>query len=154
MTVLNKKMLYLFRELDWKDKKLDKKLYELVSDGFVLIDECVLLRSFYEHQRHVKRQDFQDDVAYECFINSFHVDDYIESDFMVQGFLLIDEVFKIWNKKELPSVLKAIISQTEFGANVKFHLMRANVNWIQETEVEKFDEPILISESIYGMSLE
>ena len=147
MAVLNNKMLFLFRELDWSNKKLDNRLFDLVSDGFVHIGECVLLRSLYELQKHAKRQDFHDDVAYECFINSLHVDDYIENDFMVQGFLLIDEVFKIWNKKESPSILKAIVSQTEFGASIKFHLSRINSSWIQETELEKFDEPILITES-------
>ena len=140
-------MLHLFRELDWKDKKLDKKLYELIADGFVLIDKCALLRNFYEHQKHVKRHDFQDDIGYECFINSLHVDDYIENDFMVQGILFMDEIFKIWNEKKSSEILKCIISKTDFGANIKFHLVRPNAVWIQEAEAEKFDEPILISDS-------
>ena len=50
-------------------------------------------------------------------------------------------------------ILKSIISLTDYGASVRFHLIRQNEYWIEESDIDKFHEPILIFTSDTGHSL-
>lgn len=146
MIVINEKMIPIYRSLDWGKQKLDKKLHHLTSKGFTHINNCYFLKQLYEMQKSANLEDFVDKTGYECFVNSIHIDDYLKSDFIIQGYLFLDKVFKLWNQLGNSHRLKGYLSQTEYGANVKFHVLRENENWIQQQDVDKFEEPILISE--------
>lgn len=147
MVVLNNKMFLLLRAVDWEHRDLQYDLLGIVSGGFVLHEECFFLKRLIQSQMHVRKSDFFDDVACECFVNSIHVDDYVEGDYLVQAVLFMDEVFERWIKYNSEKTLVCIISQTEFGASIKFHVKRKGQKWIEENDVEKFEEAIVICES-------
>jgi len=147
MIVLNKKMFALLMETDVKNKTLQNGLSQIVLGGFIELENCFLLRNLSDPQMHIKRSDFFDDTAYECFINSIHVDNYVNGDFLEQGMLLMEDVFKIWKVYNVEKKLKCILSQTEFGVNVKFHVKRDDPKWIDESDIEGFEEAVIVFES-------
>jgi hypothetical protein len=125
-------------------REIDKKLTALLGDGFEFINGCIFLKSLYKNQGHIKENDFIDKTGFECFINSFHVDDYVDKDFISQGHLFLHKLFKKWNEYNGKPILKGILSETEYGANIKFHVVRENENWVDETNLNSFKEGIMI----------
>jgi len=147
MNILNDKMLRLYREQRWQSQDLADDLGGLLTDGFVRSGNCFFLQKLVPAEPAYGRVDFIDDTGFECFINSVHIDDYCETDFIVQGSIFLEKVFARWNQLNANIPLRGIISETEFGAIVKFHVKRPNEYWIQEKDLEKFDEAMLLSDS-------
>jgi hypothetical protein len=147
MHTLNNKMFQLLKSINWDNKLLSSNLAALLSDGFVIQGNCYFLKKLFDSQISVKKEDFIDCTGYECFINSIHIDDYVNSDFLDQAYFFLEEVFKLWNNSHNKLTLRGIISETEFGANIKFHVVRESEKWIVESEIENFEEAIIISNS-------
>jgi hypothetical protein len=144
--IINDKMISIYNEINIENKTLDENLLEIIRDGFIERENCFFIKKLFEMQNHLKPTDFPDALGYECFVNSLHLDDYIKSDFIDQGLILTKEVFNKWNEKNINLVLKAVLSQTDFGANLRFYTYR-NADWINENEINNFEEPLLISSS-------
>lgn len=144
MKIFNEKMTHIFNESDFQSKKIEKKLQNIIGKGFLEKNHCFFLKSLYKNQTHISENDFIDHTGLECFINSFHIDDYIENDYLVQGYLFIIELFKKWNELNNTCLLKAFLTKTDFGANVRFHMIRQNEFWIDEKNIENIEEPIMV----------
>lgn len=140
-------MFRLVKSLDWPKKSLSEELKLLLTDGFVIQEECYFLKKLHLPNTSTSKKDFVDKTGYECFVNSIHTDDYVTADFVIQAYLFLDEIFKRWNSSFDNLTLRGIISQTEFGANVKFHVVRGSEKWIIENQVENFEDALIISES-------
>ena len=125
-------------------KKVNTDLKEIITDGFVNINECYFIKSLYNLQSHINELDFQDKTGYECFINSIHVDDYVEKDFLLHSILLSDLILKLWNDLKNNLILNVIISETDFGYNLKCHIKRVNEVWIDMQQIENFDDAIML----------
>lgn len=143
----NNKMLKLLLMNFAKTSCLDEKLSELLNEGVVFINDCFMLKKIYNQQKHYDLFDFTDKTQYECFINSFHLDDYIDDDFLTQALIFSDSVIDLWKETKINNKLNIVLSQTDFGINLKFYIVRANENWINPIEIESFEEAILLCSS-------
>ncbi len=126
---------------------LNTALLELLSEGFISYKGCHFLKSLNKHQSHINESDFTDHIGHECFINSIHFDDYVENDVFEQALLFSDSLIKDWNAQNNGLVLILILSQTDFGFNLKFHLHREGENWINENDINKFEEALVVFNS-------
>jgi hypothetical protein len=122
VVILNDKMVPLYCK-SAIEKELDIALLSLLNEGFMYDNGCWVLKTLFK-KAHAKPTDFIDKTGLKCFVNSFHVDDYVRGSYMEEAFIFIRELFKIWNKVPNDCVLKGFISKTDCGANVKFHAIR------------------------------
>ena len=142
--VLNFKMLSLILKKVALNFQLNAALQKLLNEGFIFHEGCYFLKTLYKQQSHINQSDFIDSTGYECFINSIHFDDYIENNVFEQALLFSDNLIKKWNIQNNGLVLKLILSETDFGFNLKFHLYREYEHWINENDIDKFEEAIIV----------
>jgi len=145
--VLNFKMLSLLINKVVINFQLNVALQELLSEGFIFYKGCYFLKSLYKQQNHINQSDFIDSTGYECFINSIHFDDYVNNSVFEQALLFSNNLIKVWNVQNNGLILKLILSETDFGFNLKFHLYRKAEQWINENDIDKFDEALIIFNS-------
>lgn len=126
---------------------LNSALLDLLSEGFIIQKGRYFLKSLHEHQSHINDLDFTDDTGYECFINSIHFDDYVSNDVFEQALLFSENLIKVWNAQNNGLVLMLVLSETDFGFNLKFHLYREEENWINENDIDKFEEALIVFNS-------
>lgn len=123
---------------------IDQQLAIILENGFIEVNQCVLLKYQYDLQSHISRADFVDDTGYECFINSIHIDDYVEANCLSQAIMYAQRLIEMWASlyRELP--LEVIISSTDIGVNIRFHKLRKGENWINLNDLEKFQESLIV----------
>jgi len=128
---------------------LAENLLELLASGVVIDDGCAFLAALQIRGGNSRLDSFPDRTGYECFINSIHIDDYVTSDFVLQACLFVEALFESWRGGEGTGCrkLQAIISCDEFGAVVKFCLVRDGESWLSD-DLEKYEEGILVADSL------
>lgn len=126
-----------------------ENLLELLASGFFIDDGCAFLAALQTRGGNSRLDSFPDRTGYECFINSIHIDDYVASDFVLQACLFVEALFESWRGVEGTGCrkLQAIISCDEFGAVVKFCLVRDGESWLSD-DLEKYEEGILVADSL------
>jgi hypothetical protein len=124
-------------------QKNGTRLSFLLDKGIVEQNGCYFLRYFFP-RAHVSHGDFIDKTGCECFINSFHIDDYIDDHYLEEAFSYVFCLFEQWKAAHNSLRLKAIIAGTDSGANVRFHVIRDNERWVDEENLEQFEEGICI----------
>lgn len=147
--VLNNKMRELLFKQVIANYELSPALQQLLIEGFVCHNECYFLQSLYEQQSHVKTANFTDPIAHECFINSIHIDDYVSVNILEHALLFADQLIHKWHTENNEGSLKLILAETDFGFNLKFHLCRENADWLNENDIDKFKEALLLFNSDY-----
>jgi len=144
MIVVNNKMAARFHQAIFSDKRLlQPGLNSILEKGFIFKDGCYFLAAFSKNIR-TSPGNFTDKTGHECFVNSFHLDDYIEDRYIEQAFQFAREIFRAWHQIEKHLILKCIIGQTDSGVNIRFHVVRENEHWINEVEIDNFEEAICI----------
>lgn len=144
MYLLNNRMFLLLEKKKDKSFRLNNKLLKILNGGFSNIDGCWFFAKMYEKQIHIKRNDFDDRTGYECFINSFHVDDLVKRNCLGQTILFAHRLLKMWSKLDNNLKIIIIIGETNYGFNFRFHIYRSNEKWIDETKMQNIKEGILI----------
>lgn len=125
---------------------LPPELLEISTDGFREADGCVVLDALFRRGVNAGVDDFPDRTGFECFVNSIHIDDYVDARYLSTAFLFVDACLARWRKQGLSGTMRAIVSCDEFGANVKFHLAREAESWLAE-DLEGYEDPILVVDS-------
>ena len=146
MIILNDKMFSLYKGLELSKKKIATNLLHLSNGGFIENNGCYFLKKLYNINRHLKESNFPDKTGFECFVNSIHIDDYTNDDFLAQAIFFLNEIFINWSQ-DGDKILKGIIGQTEYGANIKFHVVRDGENWIDEKKIDEFKDGLIIQTS-------
>jgi hypothetical protein len=141
---LNKQMFHGILEPIKKNSKLNSELLKIAASNFIEINDCWFLNSLLNKQLHIKSSEFIDKTGYECFVNSLHIDDFVKKNFLSQAILFIGEIIENWVNLNNHKSLEIILSETDFGISIKFHLVRENEEWIAINDVEKFTEGIMI----------
>lgn len=118
-----------------KSKKFDcnkSKLRELISPDFIEQDGAYLLKHFFR-ARALKKGNIEDLIGYECDVNQFHTQDYVEKNFLEEAFCFAKFTLNAWQQLHLDKIMTCIIS-IEFpmrDANIRFHLLRPNeLQWL------------------------
>lgn len=126
--------------------ELVASLNELLQSSFFEIDGCVLLGGLVESSSSASISDFPDRTGYECFVNSLHIDDFAEGNYLENAFFFLNSLFEKWRKFSDDRALRGIVSADEFGVVVKFHQRRENESWLSE-DIEGYEDAILVVDS-------
>ena len=127
------------------DCSLNSSLKSIADSGFDLHNGCYVLSGL-SGATNVTRESFPDCTGYECFLNSFHVEDYDSVSPLAQAILLVQEVFTIWNAAQRAMRLIAVVSADEFSVVTKFHSQRPGEQWLSDN-IEGYDDPVMSIDS-------
>lgn len=127
-----------------EDTVLSKELSNLFKGGLIVYNECVFLNSLFLSQKHIAQKDFIDQTAYECFINSIHVDDYITDNLFAQALLFVEKVIEEWMLLKKQNNLEIILSKTDYGFNIKFHILRTGEDYLNIENINSFEEGLMV----------
>ena len=128
------------------DQVLEPSLKAIADEGFEQRDGCLFLRALLALAKDARRATFYDCTAYECFVNSVHVEDYEGKMRLMQAIQLALRVLTIWNTSTPTLPLLAIVSSDELSVVVKFHVQRPTEQWLSEN-IEGYDDPVMSIES-------
>jgi hypothetical protein len=144
MLVYNDLMTPYLNLLEFDEwSRADEALLKVSAKGFVEADGCYFLKAIYKKSK-VSQTDFPDKTGYECFVNAFHIDDYVAGNYLREAFLFAKEMFAIWDRLRNKLVLTCIVAKTDHGANIRFHVKRKNETYIKEDDLYEADEAICI----------
>lgn len=127
-------------------QKLPPQLSDLISAGFHESDDGIFLAALDTGNTNVTASDFPDKTGYECFVNSIHIDDFVESEYLIHACLFVEACFDVWRQKGHEVNIRAIISSDESGAVVKIHVVREGESWVSQ-DLEKYEDAILVADS-------
>jgi hypothetical protein len=122
-------------------------LRKIANSGFKLQDGCYFLHALADNSLNVSKENFPDYTGYECFVNSIHIEDYVDENVLEQAILFVIEVFSVWNASISDFALAAIVCADEWSVVVKFHMYRFNENWLNPN-IEGYEDPILSIKSL------
>lgn len=128
---------------------LPNELNSIIVNGFFECNGCYFSKKLMECCPSVSPEHFQDYVGFECFVNSFHIDDYVESHYLEYSVLFSNLLLKAWRCFNCDRELNVIVLLNEFGATIKFHLIRPDEVWLNEN-LEVYEDPVLITSEIMG----
>ncbi|MBR8657852.1 hypothetical protein KDH83_31535, partial [Achromobacter sp. Marseille-Q0513] len=121
-------MLKGLRKSRWDDLILPDQLRSWLRDGFVRKYDCVFLNELLKFFS--GNNDFVDKTGLECFVNSFHIDDYVEERFLDYACLFCNTILQKWEMEGGDEILNVIVSMDDFGAVVRFHIKRSGESWL------------------------
>lgn len=150
MATINNKMKLYMCSLLKKENTLDDNLNKLISYGLIYRHGCCFLKQFHDSRSHVKEEDFVDKTGMECFINSLYINDYAEDNFFINSLLFVDRLAEEWRKMRIDRHMKVIISESEDGVNLRFHIQRDNEYWLDENNLENFKEEGILVLKVNG----
>lgn len=118
-------------------KALPQKLLKLLNAGFSEEEKCVFLKKMKEAAP-VKRVDFPNRTAYECFVNHIHIEEYLENgglpplEMLGRGLALAREL-----KARLAGLhgkrhFRIIVAFHGVGCTVRFHTVRPDEEWVDK----------------------
>ncbi len=137
----NHQMELLCEEI--RDEKLDdpkalpQRLLKLLDGGFKEEEQCVFL-SVLKNEAPVKRADFADRTAYECFVNHIHVEDYLENgglpplEMLGRGIALAREIRDRLARLHGAKHFRVIVAFDGMTCTVRFHMIRVDEEWIDK----------------------
>ncbi|SDR49205.1 hypothetical protein SAMN05443245_6362 [Paraburkholderia fungorum] len=128
------------------DQILEPSLKAIADAGFEERDDCHLLRALLALAKDARKATFCDCAAYECFVNSVHVEDYENKMPLMQAIRFVMRILTDWNTSTPQQILIAIISADELSVVVKFHVKRQTEQWLSEN-IEAYDDPVMSIES-------
>ena len=112
----------------------------------------LFLASLAKLDTNITATDFPDKTGHECFVNSIHVEDYVDSNYLSYACSFVNECFDIWRLEGRKDHLNAIISMDEFSTVVKLHVVRDGESWLSEN-LDEYSEAILLVDSSESWAL-
>lgn len=146
MVVMNERMRKELVGISLEGKNLPSGLSELLELGFFEMNGCVFIQSLKDKCLSVSQASFPDKTGLECFVNSVHIDDYVEFDFISYALLFIEKCFELWRVSAGGGKLAVIMSGDEFGVVVKFHILREGESWLC-ANIEEYDDAVFCADS-------
>lgn len=147
--LVNKLMLSQLESICWKDidlTTLPPELKEIVEQGFVELFGCFLSKKLLGFCGSIKPDYFKDEIALECFVNSIHIEDYVNDKYLQYSIVFSNSMIKKWNENHT-GCLNVIISLDDESLlpTVKFHLKRNDVSWLDEDDLESSIQAVLVT---------
>lgn len=146
MIKMNEKMKKDLDGIDRVERQLPAALADIVAQGIIEKDGCFFLAALASKSTNAVESDFLDRTGWECFVNSIHIDDFANSDYLFNAVLFVRSVLGEWARRGHEGVFQSIISNDEFGAVVKFHFLREGQSWVG-SDLEKYEDSILLVNS-------
>lgn len=129
--------------------ELHTALVEIIKAGFILVNDCFFLKYFFDIRGTPSFDTVQDETGAEVFVNSFHIDDYVDTNHLEQALAFAKAAYDIATTSKfnlLASQLCFVITLSEYGANIKTFRVRANQPYLTD-DLEGYEQPILICTS-------
>ena len=127
----NEKMKYLLEKYDVFSKPnfslLNAKSRELVEK-----DTCIVLKEPMELNKHLTLSFFEDEIAYELAINSFHLRDYVKRNRLPAAYWFLKVLFQEWHIYHPQIMLVGIITCIKHDVVLRFYRHRENSGIIAE----------------------
>ena len=133
-------------------KALPQKLLTLLTAGFVEEDQCLFL-AFLKKDAPVKRLDFPDCTAYECFVNHIHIEDYLENgglpplEMVGRGIALARELKDRLSRLHGGKHFRIIVAFNGATCTVRFHTVRPDQEWIDKSVNGHSEEAVAVLET-------
>lgn len=118
-------------------KALPQKLVALLNAGFCEEEKCVFLKRLKEAAP-VKRADFPNRTAYECFVNHVHIEEYLENgglppmEMLGRGLALARELKGRLTDLHGRRHFRIIVAFRGVGCTVRFHTIRPDEEWVDK----------------------
>jgi hypothetical protein len=132
---------------NWNSLTPPKELKQLVHSGFIEVESCCFLKYLYHKETNVSPADFPDKTGLECFINSFHLEDYVEENWLPYALWVINQLFEKYANLFNHNLLTAIVTQDDLSCTLRFHLKREEESWLDEDLDSYKEEAILVIDS-------
>lgn len=120
-------------------KAFNEKIPELEH-----VDDCVVLRSEYERNKHLKVTDLPDRTGFECFINHFHIPFEDTRESLVHCLDYVAALECALSSTPLAGPFRVILAISDRDCTVRFHRIRPNENWIDENLEMYKSEALLV----------
>jgi len=142
--------------VDWfffKSSTLPNSLNDIITEGFIIQDECYLSTKLTSYCQLCSIDYFEDSISFECFVNSFHMEDYVSEKYLEYSILFSNELLIQWHKKSAKplNIIISLDDETSFPT-VKFHLKRNDASWLDEKNIESITQPVLITNHNISMN--
>lgn len=126
--------------------QLPDELNKIIRQGFTELTGCFLLSSLLQHCSPSSLDFFEDEIAFECFVNSIHMDDYVTDKYLSYTIVFCNFIMRKWNENHDEN-LNAIISLDDetLLPTIKFHVKRKNVSWLEEDKLDLSIQAVLIT---------
>lgn len=147
--VVNCLMRPQLETISWGDIEtlyLPYELNEIIEQGFISLSDCFISKKLFSYCKNYSPDDFEDEIAFECFINSIHIDDYVNEMYLEYAIAFCNLLIKKWRDDhiELLNVIISLDDETLFPT-IKFHLKRKGVTWLDEDNLNSSIQGILIT---------
>lgn len=145
----NKLMRNQLRLARWEDIKtisLSSELNEIVTQGFVGLEGCFLSKKLFSYCHSSSPDAFEDEIAFECFVNSIHMEDYVSESYFEYSIIFSNSMIRKWNQ-QYDKKLNFIISLDDetLLPTIKFHLKRDGASWLNEDNLDASIQAVLIT---------
>ncbi|MGR2858093.1 hypothetical protein FY046_18830 [Erwinia sp. 1181_3] len=131
---------------DVENLHLPYELNEVVEQDFIELSGCFLSRKLLSYCNPVTPDIFEDEISFECFVNSIHIEDYVNEKYFQYSIVFCNSIIKKWNSNHL-DYLNVIISLDDetLLPTIKFHLKRKDVSWLDEDKLDSSIQAVLIT---------
>lgn len=116
----------------------------IAEGGFYEKEGCEFLCHFKGVHTNVNIDSFEDRTGYECFINSIHVDDFVEEQWLGTALQFIIRLLDSWSRVPRTETLQIVLTSNELGATVKAHILRHGESWVSD-DLEGYENPVLMA---------
>lgn len=129
-----------------RNLNLPLELNEIIEQGFFEQGNCNLSFRLLDYCKSVSLSNFEDEIAYECFVNSFHMEDYVNDHFLEYSVFFTNKLIRKWGEG-LSEKLNVIIALDDESLlpKIKFHVKRYGNEWLAENDLDSYAQPILIT---------
>ncbi|AIJ09116.1 MULTISPECIES: hypothetical protein [Edwardsiella] len=147
--LVNYLMLPLIESICWEDIEklnLPYELNEIVEQGFVELHGCFFSKKLFSYCNSVTPDVFEDEIAFECFVNSIHIEDYVNEKYLQYSIVFCNAIIKKWNENygNCLSVIVSLDDETLLPT-IKFHLKRKGVSWLDEDNLDSSIQAVLVT---------
>ncbi|GEM_PF-581005 len=147
--IVNYLMRPQLETVSWEDIEtlsLSCELNEIIEQGFINLSGCYISKKLFSYCEDYAPDNFEDEIAFECFVNSIHIDDYVNEMYLEHAIVFCNLLIKKWQDDhvELLNVIMSLDDETLFPT-IKFHLKRNGVSWLDEDNLNSSIQGILIT---------
>ena len=132
-----------------KADSLPAELSELLDEGFVEQDRCLLFRRFAKRLATSSASDFPDKTGREAFVNHLHIDDYADVSgapaLAALGVSFAERLSAALSKLNEQCVV--IVSTDDVSCSVRFHRRRDGEAWLADDLESYRDDGIAVLET-------
>lgn len=148
--ITNKKMNIILNQIHQLNRDtFPNVLSSILDSGFTKKNGCYFLNYFLALSSSIDLTSFEDEISAECFINSFHIDDYISENYLENAILFCNELIFRWKNVYNHNINVMIILDDEYILPViKFHSLRNDKYWLNQDNLDSYSEPILCTTNI------